>query len=420
MSLRLKYESKSMQKKLSRSLIQTTIAVFVGGFLTFAFWPRAIMVDMGTITRGPMMVTINEEGRTRVHDAFVLSTPVAGRLQRVEVLPGDRVSRGETIVAHMLPGNPEALDIRSHEQALTEVSAAEAALRLARAELNASMADHDLAEAEVERVRELREKAMASQVDLDRAVREIRAADAALSSAEAGIAMREAGLANARARLISFRDDGAQSTLSARLPEAIPLRAPASGSVLRVLQESETTLPAGTPILEIGNIENDLEVLIELLSTDAVQVAKGDRVIFDDWGGPESLSGVVERVEPLGFTKFSALGVEEQRVNTIVHFTDTHEARRALGHGYRVEARIVVWEDDDALRVPSSALFRAQEAWAVFVVRDGRAQLRRVSIGYNNGISAQLIDGLVADDTVILYPSSALVDGDAVTQRELQ
>lgn len=409
-----------MQKKLSRSVIQATIAVGVGGFLAFAFWPRAIMVDMGTITRGPMMVTINEEGRTQVHDAFILSTPVTGRLQRVEVLPGDRVERGETIVAHMLPGNPEALDIRSHEQALAEVSAAEAALRLARAELNASMADHDLAEAELERVRELREKAMASQVDLDRAVREIRTADAALSSAEAGIAMREAGLANARARLISFRDDGAQSTLNTALPEAIPLRAPASGSVLRVLQESETTLPAGTPILEIGNIENDLEVLIELLSTDAVQVNKGDRVIFEDWGGPESLAGVVERVEPLGFTKFSALGVEEQRVNTIVHFTDTHEARRALGHGYRVEARIVVWEDNDALRVPSSALFRAQESWAVFRVRGGKAQLQQVSIGYNNGIQAQLLDGLTVNDTVVLYPSSALADGDAVTQRKLE
>ncbi|MDP5052745.1 MAG: HlyD family efflux transporter periplasmic adaptor subunit [Congregibacter sp.] len=408
-----------MHKKLPRSFIQSILAIGVIAFLAFAFWPRPIMVDMGTVVRGPMMVTINEEGRTRVHDAYILSTPVAGRLQRVEVLPGDKVERGETVVARMLPSNPEALDIRSYEQARADVASAEAALRLARAELNATSADRDLAESEVQRVRELRNKAMASQVELDRAVREIRTSDAAFSSAEATIAMREAGLANARARLISFRDDGAQGLSSVDLPDAIPLRAPASGRVLRVLQESETTLTAGTPILEIGNIENDLEVLIELLSTDAVKVSRGDRVIFEDWGGPNPLAGVVERVEPLGFTKFSALGVEEQRVNTIVRFTDPDEARSKLGHGYRVEARIVIWEEADVAKVPSSALFRVGDEWAVFAVRSSKARLQTLRVGYNNGVDAQLLAGLADGDRVVLYPASGLTDGVAIEKRKV-
>jgi HlyD family secretion protein len=263
---------------------------------------------------------------------------------------------------------------------------------------------------------------MVSQAELDRAVREARAADAQFDTAEAAIAMREAELANARAQLISFRDERPaedSATSAARTQQQIPIYAPATGRVLRVMQESETPLPAGTPIMEIGDIENDLEVVVELLSSDAVQVSPGDRVIFDDWGGPASLKGVVERVDPLGFTKFSALGVEEQRVNTIIRFADSPQARRTLGHGYRVEAQIVVWEENDVLIVPSSALFRDGKDWAVFQVQDGQTNLRRVEIGRNNGIQAQVVSGLEPGDQVILYPPSGLSEGAAVTQREL-
>ena len=200
----------------------------------------------------------------------------------------------------------------------------------------------------------------------------------------------------------------------------IPIYSPATGRVLRVMQQSEITLPVGAPILEIGNIDQDLEVLVELLSTDAVRVSPGDRVLIDNWGGPEALNGVVDRVDPLGFTKVSALGVEEQRVNTIIRFTDPKEQQKGLGHGFRVEARIVVWEDGNALTVPSSALFRDAKDWAVFVVEEGIARLRRVEIGRNNGIDAQVQSGLNIGERVILYPSSGLSEGSRVAQREIK
>ena len=406
-----------MTRKHSRTVITLTTAAVVILALGFAFWPRPTMVDMGEVTRGTMRVTINEEGRTRVHDAYILSTPLAGRLQRVEVLPGDAVVHNQTIVAQMLPSNPDSLNIRTREQARTEVTAAEAALRLARAELNKAVADSDLAKTDLQRIRRLRGEAMVSEADLDRAVREARTAEAQLGTAEATIAMREAQLANARASLISFHDEDAPQNAVATARETIPLYAPATGRVLRVLQESETTLPAGTAILEIGNIENDLEVVVELLSTDAVKVSPGDRVILEDWGGPTTLNGVVDRVDPLGFTKFSALGVEEQRVNTIIRFTDPAEARQALGHGYRVEVRIIIWEDNAALTVPASALFRSASEWAVFKVSNGKTRLTPVTIGSNNGVIAEVVRGLEAGDSIVLYPASGLTDNTRVVQR---
>jgi HlyD family secretion protein len=183
------------------------------------------------------------------------------------------------------------------------------------------------------------------------------------------------------------------------------------------MQESETTVAAGQPILEIGNVSKDLEIVAELISTDAVQIAAGDRVIIDNWGGDTPLNGVVERVEPWGFTKFSALGVEEQRVNTIIRFVDPLDVRTGLGHGYRVEARIVVWESDGALTVPSSALFRHNGDWAVFAVSGGKAKLCLVEIGHNNGKLAEITDGLSEDAVVILYPGPDLSNGARVERR---
>ena len=202
--------------------------------------------------------------------------------------------------------------------------------------------------------------------------------------------------------------------------DEIPIRAPITGQVLRIMQQSETTLPVGAAIMEVGNIDSDLEVLVELLSTDAVQVAPGDRVLIEKWGGPGTLDAVVTRVDPWGFTKFSALGVEEQRVNTIIRFDDSKPAQMGLGHGFRVEARIIVWENDNALIVPSSALFREGQNWAVFLVEDGTAKLRQVDIGYNNGVQAQVVKGLKTGDRVILYPASGLNEGMRVAQREVQ
>ena len=404
-------------KKRSRLILTSIVVLLIGGALTAAFWPRPAMVDLGEVTRGPMRVTIDEEGRTRVAEAYVVSTPVAGRLQRVQVDPGDPVVRGETVVAHMRPSNPAALDVRTREQAQAAVQAAEAALRVARADLNAAIASRDLAQSELDRTERLAERQIASQAALDRARQNLRVSDAAVETAEAAIAMREADLANARAQLIGFDDQGLAAAIGNARSDDIPLLAPADGRILRIMQQSETTLPAGAPIMEIGDIDGALEVVVELISSDAVQVAVGDPVIVEDWGGPHPLEGEVRRIDPFGITKYSALGVEEQRVPVTVTLTGPPEDRAALGHGYRVEARIVVWQQDDALRVPASALFRSGGDWAVFVAEDGTATRRTVRIGRNNGIVAEALGGLEPGERVILYPSAAITDGAAIAPR---
>jgi HlyD family secretion protein len=410
-----------MARKRSRAVLTVAAVALLGAALAFAFWPRPMMVDFGEVAVGAMLDTIDEEGRTRVHDTYVVSTPLEGRLRRVDVEPGDAVTGGVSVVATMMPTNPAALDVRGREQAMAAVAAAEAALRAARAERNKALADDELARAELDRARKLLDRDTSTRAELERATRDARAAAATLDAATAVIAQREAELANARARLISLNDPDAASTSPGAAPgEEFAIRAPISGRVLRVLQQSETTLAAGTPILEIGDIDDDLEVVVELLSTDAVKVAPGHRVIIADWGGPEALEGVVERVDPWGFTKYSALGVEEQRVNAVIRFADARKRPAGLGHGFRVEARIVVWEDDDALIVPSGALFRDGPDWAVFVANDGKAARRRVEIGRDNGVQAEVKAGLKPGDLVILYPSSGIIDGATVARRTIQ
>jgi HlyD family secretion protein len=403
-----------MIKKHSRTILVVFAIIVLTGAMVYAFWPRPIPVDIGFVVRESMIDSVTEEGRTRVHDAYIVSTPVTGRLRRVEVEPGDAVQRGEDIVAYMAPSNPAVLDVRTREQARTNVSAAEAAVRLAQAERNRAVADLELAESDLERQRILRESEVASQAALDRAVREAQSASAALDTADAAVSVRQAELANARAMLDGMDGDAGDAP---QVNTDIPIHAPASGRVLRLIQQSETTLPAGSPILEIGNVEHDLEVLVELLSTDAVQVIPGQRVLIEDWGGDHDIEGVVDRVDPWGFTKFSALGVEEQRVNTVVRFANAEDRPAGLGHGYRVVTRIVIWESDDALVVPSSALYRDGEDWAVFAVRSGRARPVRVGIDRNNGLQAHVVSGLEEGDEVVLYPSSAIFDGAAVAAR---
>jgi len=407
-----------MAKKRSRNWIVLFVIVGVFGALTYAFWPKPISVDFGVVERAHMVVTIDEDAKTRVQDVYTVSTPVTGRLQRVEVEPGDVVIGGTSVVASMLPTNPVALDVRTREQALAAAKAAEAALQLARAEHKRATTAKELSDLDLQRATQLYEKEVVSRANLDRAKSVARSADAALDTTVAAIAMREADLENVKAQLIGFNDQGSPSV--SRGAASIPLRAPVSGHVLQVNQVSETTLPAGTAILEIGDISNGMEIVVELLSSDAVRVKAGDRVIVDNWGGPNSLGGVVTRVDPSGYTKYSALGVEEQRVGTIIEFTEAWEIRQSLGHGFRVEVKIVVWEDQNALVVPSSALFREANKWAVFTVDEGKASKRSVKIGQNNGLQAQVLEGLSEDENIILYPGANLIEGAAVEQRIVQ
>ena len=409
-----------MRKRKSRSWVTITFAILVAGALTWAFWPRPLMVDLDKVRREAMIVTVSEEGKTRVRDAYVVSTPVAGRLLRIEVESGDQVEGGKSIIARMLPSSPSALDVRTREQARSAVAAAVAAVRVARADLNKAKADIDLADLNLKRKQTLKKNGVVSQAAVEQAQRSWRAAQASVDQALAGISMRQADLANTRARLISFSDPPiSQDTADTAQSDAIPVLAPISGRILRILQRSETTLPAGKPVLEIGDISNDLEIVAELLSTDAVRVKVGDRVIVDNWGGADPLAGIVTRVDPWGFTKFSALGVEEQRVNVVIKFSDSPSQRKSLGHGFRVEARIVIWEDANALVVPSSALFRDNLDWVVFTAENGVAVLKKITIGRNNGIQAEVLGGLDAGNIVVLFPGSGIINGSRIAERKL-
>lgn len=414
----------SRSARRSRPLILTGAALAILALLAWAFWPRPVLVDMAMARTGAIQMTVDEEARTRVRDAYVVSAPIAGRLLRVDVEAGDEVKAGDSVLARMVPAPPSAIDVRTREQALAGIRAAEAGVRVARADLASAQAEQDLAASALERVRTLHASGTASEAALDEAERQKRAADAAVNTARAAISMRQAELANARARLIEFSEApaptgpaGGNGAASDTL-RTIPLAAPISGQVLRVMQESETPVPAGHPILEIGDVSNDLEVVAELLSTDAVRVEAGDRVLIDHWGGETPLEGRVERVEPWGFTKYSALGVEEQRVNVIIRFDGPRKTRDRLGHGYRVEARIVVWSDEEALIVPSSALFRTESGWALFRVENGRARQVAVEVARNNGQDAALVSGVTAGDRLVLFPGPGVADGVRVRARD--
>ena len=404
----------------SRSLVIGAVGLLIFLFMLYSFSPRPMIVDMEDAARGPMIVTVNEEAKTRVRDAYMVSAPVTGRLLRVDVEPGDDVEGEETVIARILPANPSILDVRTEEQALAAVGAAEAALTLSRAEVRRTGADADYAKAEVDRARTLRETDTVSQAALDRAERAWRAADAALETARAAVAMREADLENARAMLMSPSEaERLALNINPHPRESIPLRAPVSGSILRVMQESETVINAGAPILEIGDPLSDLEIIAELLSVDAVKVSPGDRVIVEKWGGDGDLAGVVERIEPWGFTKFSALGVEEQRVNVIIKFAGDPQAHEKLGHGFRVNVRLVIWENADALQIPSSAIFRTEEDWGVFKVENGRARLTPIEVGQTNGVHTEVLSGLEEGESIVLYPGNEVADGVRVKARSI-
>ncbi len=405
------------RKLLSRSVLTLAAASVTVAGLTYALRPQPTLVDLGAVTRGPIAVTIEEEGRTRVRELYSVSTPVDGRLMRVEVEPGDAVIQGETIVARMLPANPAALDVRTRQQARAAVAAAEAGLNVARADEEAARAALELAQADLARTRRLAERGIASQAALDRVEGEARAALARRETASAAIAQREAEVRNAQAQLIGFEDPSLLAALSNRIHDQIPIFAPANGRILRVIHEDETTLGAGAPILEIGDIGEDLEIMVELLSSDAVQVAVGNPVIIRDWGGLGQLSGTVMRVEPFARSKVSALGVEEQRVTVVAELNSPPEERPGLGHGFRVTAGIVVWEAEDTVTAPASALFRSSGGWAAFVLEGGIATERPVSVGRANGVSAQVLDGLAEGETVVLYPPPGLTDGAAIQER---
>lgn len=395
-----------------RILTWTPIAVVVGLLLTFAFVPRPVVVDLFPVASGSMVVTVDEEGQTRVHDVFGLTAPVTGRVLRIENHVGDAVVANETVLARIEPIDPSFLDPRSKSQAQAGVQAAESALALARASVDEARAEFEFAEIESRRARELIKTGTISAHDSDEAERAYRTKSAALATAEAGVQMRISELEQARAQLLS----PGQNPPVDHDRDWVSVRAPRGGRVLRIVNDSERIVAGGDLLVEIGN-PADLEIVVDFLSTDAVQIEPGQRVRIERSGLNRTIEGRVRRVEPYGFTKVSALGIEEQRVNVIIDLTSPHEQWEKLGHGYQVEARVVLWEAVGVVTVPLTALFRNGEHWALFVEDGGRANLRHVDIGHRNSIDAEITSGVAVGEKVVLHPSDRVVNGVRIAAR---
>ena len=372
------------------------VVAVVAAIVAVALWPEATAVDLARVDRGPMQVTIDEDGETRVRERFVVSAPVAGRLQRIALEPGDPVVRGRTVVVRLVPGESPLLDPRTRAELAAAEEAARATVGQAQAERDRAAATLEQAQASLQRQERLAGAGGLSREDLESARTTVKTAEGALRAAESGVSRAEYELQLARARLQAPPPPGGR---------AVDVVAPVDGVVLRRLRESESVVPAGEPLLEIGDPKR-LEVVADLLSTDAVRISPGNPVLIDQWGGRHAFQARVRRIEPSGFMKVSALGVEEQRVNVIIDFEAPAAAARALGDAYRVEVRVVVWQESDVLKVPVGSLFRPTalaesgegggDEWAAFVVDDGRARLRIVELGQRNNEEAQILSGLEA------------------------
>lgn len=389
--------------KRTRWLLLAFLVVLVIAVAVVATSGSALDVDTARVGHGTLRETVTAEGRTRVRERYVVAAPVTGRLARVVVEAGDRVEAGGR-VARLFP-MPE--DPRSVEVARARLAAAEARRREATARLQDAEAQAAQFGREVARSRVLARDSVLSRQELEQA--ELAAASAAqrVGAAEAMLRAAEADVAAARAALVGADPEAAGTP-------AVDVHAPAAGRVLRVLEESERVVAAGTPLVELGDARR-LEVVADVLSEDAVRIAPGDPVVVTGWGGDEALLGRVRLVEPDAFTEVSALGVEEQRVNVVA---DLEAPPPALGSGYRVEASVVTWQADDVLTVPTSALFQRGGAWQVFAVEDGRAVRRAVRLGHRGDEEAEVLEGLDAGAEVIVFPSGDVEDGVRVRPRE--
>ena len=397
--------------KLFRRILMLVVLLAIAGLIVFAFLPKPVPVDIAAVTRGAMRVTVDEDGKTRIKDRYVISAPLAGRLQRITLKPGDDALANKTLLAVIEPRDPELLDARARAEAEARVSAAQASVDQSVPNLERAKAMQELAAKDADKQRDMMKSKATSEKALDDALLVERVRMQELNAARFAQEIAAFELAQAKAALIRTRPaNGTADEGHFEIP------APCNGRVLRVFQESSAVVQAGTPLLEFGD-PSDLEAEIDVLSTDAVKIQSGAAVIIDRWGGERPLRGKVRVVEPSGFTKVSSLGVEEQRVNIIIDFVDPPQARATLGDGYRVEARIVIQEEASVLRVPSSALFRDGQAWAVFVVENDHAKLRQVKIGMQTALEAQVLEGLGEGDWVVAHPSDRIVDGVAVVAR---
>lgn len=383
---------------------------WIGGVLlvlliVIGLWPKPLPVETAVVARGDLAVTVDEEGMTRVKNQYIIFSPVAGQLRRIDWKPGAPIKAGRTVLATLETKGADFLDARGEAQVRAQVQAAIARRELAAAQRESARAAAKLAQQEHDRLSALRNAGSLSQQEFDTgATRAITAMQDARAS-EFALQVAEFEIAQAQAALLRGQTDNPVAN-----GEPLAITSPVDGQVLRVFQESERNVSAGFPLLEVGD-PFDLEARIEVLSRDGVAIRPGARVELEQWGGGTPLTGRVRLVEPSAFTKISALGVEEQRVNVIVDLTDSHERRPTLGDAYRVEARIVTWEGKSILKVPAGALFQRGDVWQTYVLDGGTARLRTVQAGHSNGLETEVLEGLQEGDPIIVYPGDKIADG---------
>lgn len=388
----------SPTKRPSRRWLPYVTGAAVLALIALGLRPKPAPVETARAAFGPLRATVSEEGKTRIKQRYVVAAPVTGQLRRIPFKPGAGIEANVTVVATIDPLSASPLDARNR-------ALAEARREAARSMLEKSRTAHELAKSELRRIEQMFSAKTVSPQDLESAQLRETAAAREVASAAGALAQAEAELS-------------VNSGPSAAPHAPIEVRSPVSGRVLHVFQESERAVTTGTPLVELGD-PADLEVVVEMLSRDGAAIPPGAPALLEQWGGATPLAGRVRLVEPAAFTKISALGVEEQRVNVVVDITTPLEQRRSLGDNFRVEARVIVWEDARVLKVPSSGLFRRGSDWAVFVLRDGRAQLVPVKAGRSSGAETQVVDGLKEGDEVILYPGDRIAEGQRVVPMQV-
>lgn len=407
--------NRSRKSRWLPRLFGLTIVGLAAAAVVYAFLPQPVLVDLARVTRGTLQVTVSEDGKTRIKERYIVAAPLSGQLLRIDLDPGDLVYVGETLVATIQPMAPSLLDARAFAEAKAREEAARVRLEQAEPLVKKTKEQLDFQESELARMRHQVEKGVSTQAQLSKYEVAYRTADQDYKSAlfDVEIAKYELQLARAATLWTKPSDDSED-------PDDVDfaIRSPITGRVLRVFEKSARVVTPGENLLEVGD-PSDLEIVVDVLSSDAVTVEPGNRVLLEHWGGTRPLRGTVRLVEPSGFTKVSALGVEEQRVNVIIDFLDPPDKRPNLGDGFRVDADIITWEGADVLKVPTSALFRHEGGWAVFVVRNGRAVRRAVELGRRNGLEAEITDGLKEGATVIVHPGDAVREGAAVAQRTM-
>ncbi len=383
----------------------------IGGAIYLALREQPIQVDIAQVEIGPMRVTINEEGIARVRDIYTISSPISGHLDRIKLDEGEAVIANQTIIASIHPLDPPFLDERTEAELKAAVEAAKSAIASAKAEHTHVQMALEQAESDYRRALELSKTNVVSESKLERTYNDLKLHKALLESREAFIRLRQAELVSAQARLRQPGDNSTPNPIDDNC--CLHLVSPIDGVVLKVLARSEQAVSPGVPITEVGDPQN-LEIAVDLLSSDAPKLKNGSKVEISDWGGENTLIARIRRIDPAAVTKISSLGIEEQRVDVIL---DLETVPEQLGHGYHVLAKLEIWSGDAILQVPIGALFRANGNWAVFVLQDGKAIMRTLTIDHMNNRYAEVLEGLSENEKVVLYPSDLLEDGSLIQPR---